>query len=112
MLIRLNMCRSLSLYLGCHTGHVTFYVAEHFQPGQIVGLDIDQQLVQQARHQLWNRLQAVNSSGDNNNTAIQASLDHDHPMHSHADHPPPPQQQEQQQQQNKRYPFNLRFQQV
>ena len=81
---------------------MTFYVAEHFQPRQIVGLDIDQQLVQQARHQLWNRLQAAHSAGDNNNNpGSHASLDHDHPMHSHAD-----------QHQNKRYPYNLRFQQV
>ncbi|CAF0770940.1 unnamed protein product [Adineta steineri] len=43
------------LDVGCHTGHVTFYVAEHFQPTQIVGVDIDQQLIQRARHQLWNR---------------------------------------------------------
>ncbi len=69
-------------YLGCHTGHVTFYVAEHFQPTQIVGVDIDQQLIQQARHQLWNRIQTANNN--NNNT-----------------HNP-----------NKRYPYNLRFQQV
>ncbi len=67
-------------HLGCHTGHVTFYVAEHFQPTQIVGVDIDQQLIQQARHQLWNRIQTANN--DNNH------------------------------QSNKRYPYNLRFQQV
>jgi hypothetical protein len=69
------------LDVGCHTGHVTFYVAEHFQPTQIVGVDIDQQLIQQARHQLWNRIQTANNN--NNNT-----------------HNP-----------NKRYPYNLRFQQ-
>ncbi len=67
--------------LGCHTGHVTFYVAEHFQPTQIVGIDIDQQLIQQARHQLWNRIQTVNNNNNNTN-------------------------------ENKRYPYNLRFQQV
>ena len=99
MCIQLSIWLSLSLCLGCHTGHVTFYVAEHFQPRQIVGLDIDQQLVQQARHQLWNRLQAANSGSDT--TGSHASLDQDHLMHSHAD-----------QQLNKRYPFNLRFQQV
>jgi ribosomal protein L11 methylase PrmA len=59
---------------------VTFYVAEQFQPTQIVGVDIDQQLVQQARHQLWNRLQTANTN---------TNMD-----------------------QHKRYPFNLRFEQV
>jgi chemotaxis methyl-accepting protein methylase len=64
---------------------VTFYVAEHFQPTQIVGVDIDQQLIQQARHQLWNRIQTANNN--NTNTSINTN-------------------------QNKRYPYNLRFQQV
>ena len=61
---------------------MTFYVAEHFQPTQIVGVDIDQQLVQQARHQLWNRIQTVNNNNNNNSD------------------------------QHKHYPFNLRFEQV
>ncbi|CAF4816707.1 unnamed protein product [Rotaria sp. Silwood1] len=73
------------LDVGCHTGHVTFYVAEHFQPDQIVGIDIDQQLIQQARHQLWNRIQTAN-----NNNNLNTNNDNNH---------------------NKRYPFNLRFQQ-
>jgi hypothetical protein len=71
------------LDVGCHTGHVTFYVAEHCQPTQIVGVDIDQQLIQQARHQLWNRIQTANNNNNNNTNN-----------------------------QNKRYPYNLRFQQV
>jgi trans-aconitate methyltransferase len=78
----LSLCHLL-LSLGCHTGHVTFYVAEQFQPRQIVGLDIDQQLVQQARHQLWNHLQTINTEPPN-------------PTHDRT----------------KNYPFNLRFQQV
>lgn len=45
------------LDIGCHTGHVTFYVAEHFQPREIVGLDIDQNLVHQARNQLRHRIE-------------------------------------------------------
>jgi len=61
---------------------VTFYVAEHFQPTQIVGVDIDQQLIQRARHQLWNRIQTTNNTATNDIN------------------------------QNKRYPYNLRFQQV
>jgi hypothetical protein len=69
------------LDVGCHTGHVTFYVAEHFQPTQIVGVDIDQQLIQRARHQLWNRIQTTNNPTTNDIN------------------------------QNKRYPYNLRFQQ-
>lgn len=44
------------LDIGCHSGHVTFYVAEHFQPQQIVGLDIDPHLIQRARHQLSNQI--------------------------------------------------------
>lgn len=72
--------------LGCHTGHVTFYVAEQFQPAQIVGIDIDQQLVQQAQNQLWNRIQTANNN--NNNTDLNAN------------------------QENKRFPYNLRFEQV
>jgi chemotaxis methyl-accepting protein methylase len=64
---------------------VTFYVAEHFQPTQIVGVDIDQQLIQQARHQLWNRIQTANNN--NSDTSVNNN-------------------------QNKRYPYNLRFQQV
>lgn len=75
--------------LGCHTGHVTFYVAEHFQPAQIVGVDIDQQLIQQARHQLWNRIQTANNNNNTNTTTTNNNIN-----------------------QNKRYPFNLRFQQV
>ena len=70
---------------GCHTGHVTFYVAEHFQPREIVGLDIDQQLIEQARHQLWNRIQMANTNPNNETNTMNA---------------------------NKRYPYNLRFQQV
>lgn len=50
------------LDVGCHTGHVTFYVAEHFQPAQIVGLDIDQQLIQQAQNQLTNRIQQTTNT--------------------------------------------------
>jgi ribosomal protein L11 methylase PrmA len=61
---------------------VTFYVAEHFQPTEIVGMDIDQQLIQQAQNQLRNRIQTANTNNNNNN------------------------------QTNKRYPYNLRFQQV
>ncbi len=61
---------------------MTFYVAEHFQPTQIVGVDIDQQLIQRARHQLWNRIQTTNNTTTNDIN------------------------------QNKRYPYNLRFQQV
>lgn len=85
--IKENSCLWLNHYeniflfeflLGCHTGHVTFYVAEHFQPAQIVGLDIDQQLIQQAQNQLTNRIQQTT-----NTTA-----------------------------ESKRYPYNLRFQQV
>ncbi|CAF0845342.1 unnamed protein product [Rotaria sordida] len=76
------------LDVGCHTGHVTFYVAEHFQPDQIVGVDIDQQLIQQARHQLWNRIQTANNNNNNNNSNTTDNSN-----------------------QNKRYPFNLRFQQ-
>ncbi|CAF2395331.1 unnamed protein product [Rotaria sp. Silwood2] len=74
------------LDVGCHTGHVTFYVAEHFQPDQIVGVDIDQQLIQQARHQLWNRIQSANNNNNNSN------INNDNNQH-------------------KCYPFNLRFQQ-
>ncbi|UJR28388.1 hypothetical protein I4U23_009629 [Adineta vaga] len=80
------------LDIGCHTGHVTFYVAEHFQPTQIVGVDIDQQLIQRARHQLWNRIQTFNST---NNSIINNNND-DHSSNNS----------------NKSYPFNLRFQQV
>ncbi|CAF1002341.1 unnamed protein product [Adineta ricciae] len=74
------------LDIGCHTGHVTFYVAEHFQPAQIVGMDIDQQLIQRARHQLWNRIQTYSSTNSNNT---------DHNGNNA----------------NKCYPFNLHFQQ-
>lgn len=77
-------------YLGCHTGHVTFYVAEHFQPTQIVGVDIDQQLIQQARHQLWNRIQTANTTTTTNNNNNNTDVNHP----------------------NKGYPYNLRFQQV
>lgn len=72
------------LDVGCHTGHVTFYVAEHFHPAQIVGFDIDQQLIQQAQNQLCNRIQTAN----NNNNATTTN------------------------QETKRYPYNLRFQQA
>ena len=65
---------------------MTFYVAEHFQPTQIVGVDIDQQLIQRARHQLWNRIQTAN-----NMTAATTITNNN---------------------ENKRYPFNLRYQQV
>ncbi|CAF3944974.1 unnamed protein product [Rotaria magnacalcarata] len=78
------------LDVGCHTGHVTFYVAEHFQPEQIVGVDIDQQLIQQARHQLWNRIQTAN------NSHLNANINNNNNNNNN---------------QNKRYPFNLRFQQ-
>lgn len=71
------------LDIGCHTGHVTFYVAEHFQPREIVGLDIDPNLVHQARNQLWHRIQT-------------------HPRPDTDLHRP----------ETKRYPFNLRFQQT
>lgn len=64
---------------------MTFYVAEHFQPREIVGLDIDQQLIQQARNQLWNRIQTVNHNTNSNNDASNST---------------------------KRYPYNLRFEQV
>lgn len=64
---------------------MTFYVAEHFQPREIVGFDIDQRLIDQARHQLWNRIQMANTNPNNEINATNS---------------------------NKRYPYNLRFQQV
>ena len=44
---------------------MTFYVAEHFQPREIVGFDIDQQLIQRAQHRLTNRIQMANANGLN-----------------------------------------------
>ena len=79
---------SYFLFTGCHTGHVTFYVAEHFQPRDIVGLDIDQQLIQQARNQLWNRIQTANPNMNNSSSDANTTNS------------------------TKRYPFNLRFEQV
>lgn len=69
---------------------MTFYVAEHFQPEQIVGVDIDHQLIRQARNQLWNRIQTTNNHQNHNNSNTSTQMNN----------------------QNKRYPFNLRFQQV
>ena len=56
------------VFIGCHTGHVTFYVAEHFQPNQIIGVDIDQQLIQQARHRLQDQIQTRNNNNNHNNS--------------------------------------------
>ncbi|CAF1416097.1 unnamed protein product, partial [Didymodactylos carnosus] len=45
------------LDIGCHTGHVTFFIAENFNPKTILGVDIDQQLIHQARQRLWDKIQ-------------------------------------------------------
>lgn len=48
------------LDIGCHSGHVTFHVAEHFQPRRIVGLDIDPHLIQRGQQQLSSRMEMNN----------------------------------------------------
>ncbi|CAF0766524.1 unnamed protein product [Didymodactylos carnosus] len=44
------------LDIGCHSGHVTFFIAENFNPKTILGVDIDQQLIHRARQRLLNKI--------------------------------------------------------
>ncbi|XP_062383166.1 7SK snRNA methylphosphate capping enzyme-like [Sardina pilchardus] len=55
------------LDIGCNAGHVTLFIAKHWRPGRIVGMDIDGGLIYTARQNIKRYLSDTQAKEDRDN---------------------------------------------